>query len=112
MKHTSSLNKRRQAGAWLKKLRMDAGLTQSRFAERLGFPYYAVVSQVETGRIRVPTQKLQAWAEAVGVDPTEFTKRLLWYYEPELHRLLYERKLRRSRPDGSPARTSEGASRP
>jgi transcriptional regulator with XRE-family HTH domain len=111
MKHPSSLNKRRQAGAWLKKLRMDAGLTQSGFAERLGFPYYAVVSQVETGRIRVPIQKLQAWAEAVGVDPTEFTKRLLSFYEPELHRLLYERKVRHNQPGGAPDRASQRASR-
>ena len=52
MKRSSSLNRRRQAGAWPKKLRMDAGLTQSGFADRPGFPYYAFVSQVETGRVR------------------------------------------------------------
>ena len=112
MKHPSSLKKRRRAGAWLKKLRMDAGLTQSGFAERLGFPYYAFVSQVETGRVRVPTQKLRAWAEVVGVDPTEFTKRLLSFYEPELHRLLYEPKVRRNQPGRAPARGSQRALRP
>lgn len=96
MKLPSSLNGRRQAGAWLKKLRMDAGLTLSGFAVRPRFPYYAFVSQVETGRVRVPTQKLRDGVEAAGVNPTEFTKRLLSFYEPGLHRLLCQRKVRRS----------------
>jgi hypothetical protein len=43
-----------------------------------------------------PLEKLQAWAETVGVNPTEFTKRLLSFYESELLRLSYERKVRRN----------------
>ena len=61
MKLSSSLQGP-QAGAWLKDLREEAGLTQLAFARRLGFKYYAFVSQVETGFSRVPTEKLEAWA--------------------------------------------------
>ena len=91
MKRTSSLKQqRKQAGAWLKGLREEAGLTQMELANRLGFKYYAFVSQVETGFSRVPTEKIEAWARAVGADPTQFAQRLLAFYEPELHRVLYE----------------------
>jgi transcriptional regulator with XRE-family HTH domain len=91
MKHESRLKERRkEAGVWLKGLREKAGLTQMDLAIRLGFKYYAFVSQVETGFTRLPTQKVEAWANAVGADPQLFAKRLLSFYEPELHRVLYE----------------------
>jgi transcriptional regulator with XRE-family HTH domain len=93
MKHESRLKERRkEAGVWLKGLREKAGLTQMDLAIQLGFKYYAFVSQVETGFTRLPTQKVEAWANAVGADPPLFAKRLLSFYEPELHRVLYEDK--------------------
>jgi transcriptional regulator with XRE-family HTH domain len=96
MKHASSPSGRRKAGIWLKTLREEAGLTQIDLAKRLGFKYYAFVSQVETGLSRVPTEKLERWAQAVGADPGEFTKRLISFYEPEIHRLLNTTENRRS----------------
>jgi len=81
---------RRQAGAWLKELRTRAGLSQLQLAERLGLKYYTFVSQVENGFGRVPTESMEAWARALRVDPGEFARGLLAYYEPELHRLLFE----------------------
>lgn len=91
MKHPSSLkDRRKEAGAWLKGLREKAGLTQMDLAVRLGVKYYAFISQVETGFTRLPTQKVEAWANAVGADPPLFAARLLSFYEPELHRVLYE----------------------
>jgi transcriptional regulator with XRE-family HTH domain len=93
MKRPSSPTQRRkQAGTWLKGLREEAGLTQLELANRLGFKYYAFISQVETGFSRVPTAKMEVWAQTVGVEPRRFVQRLLAYYEPELHRVLYEGK--------------------
>ena len=92
MKRASSpKHERRRAGTWLKGLRAAAGLTQLELANRLGFKYYAFVSQVEIGFARLPTEKIEAWAKEVGVDPAWFAWRLLSYYEPELHRVLYNR---------------------
>ena len=93
MKYSSSLKERRKgAGVWLKELREKAGLTQMDLAIRLGIKYYAFISQVETGFARLPAQKVEAWANAVGADPPLFAERLLSFYEPELHRVLYEHK--------------------
>ena len=83
---------RRRAGAWLKELRARAGLSQIQLAELLGLKYYTFVSQVENGFGRVPTDSMEAWARALRLDPTAFTRKLLAYYEPELHRLLFEVK--------------------
>ena len=99
MKRTSSPIERRRAGTWLKGLREEAGLTQLELANRLGFKYYAFVSQVETGFSRLPTEKIEAWARTLRVDPQLFARRLLAYYEPELHRVLYEMKSHESGSD-------------
>jgi transcriptional regulator with XRE-family HTH domain len=83
---------RKQAGGWLKELRAKAGLSQIQLAAILGLKYYTFISQVENGFGRVPTESMEAWARALGVDPSEFARELLFYYEPELHRLLFEVK--------------------
>ena len=93
MKLSSSLKEqRKQAGAWLRGLREEAGLTQIELAGRMGFKYYAFISQVETGFSRVPTDKMELWANSLGVEPREFVQRLLSFYEPDLHRVLYDDK--------------------
>ena len=84
--------RRKQAGTWLKELRGRAGLSQIELARTLGFKYYTFISQVENGFGRVPTESLEAWARALGVDPPHFARELLAYYEPELYRLLFEVK--------------------
>src|SRR5215207_4505258 len=83
---------RKQAGTWLKELRGRAGLSQIQLADVLSFKYYTFISQVENGFGRVPVESMEAWAKALGADPTDFAKRLLSFYEPELYRLLFEVK--------------------
>jgi transcriptional regulator with XRE-family HTH domain len=83
---------RREAGAWLKELRAKAGLSQIELAEKLGLKYYTFISQVENGFGRVPTDSMEAWARALGSDPSEFARQLLSFYDRELYRLLFEVK--------------------
>ena len=80
---------RQQAGRWLKAAREEAGLTQAELAEKVGLRYYTFVSQVESGLGRLPIETQGAWAEALGLEPGEFARTLLRYYEPELYRLLF-----------------------
>jgi transcriptional regulator with XRE-family HTH domain len=83
---------RKQAGNWLKELRGQAGLSQIQLAKVLGLKYYTFVSQVENGFGRVPVESMEAWANALGVNPSHFARHLIQFYEPELYRLLYEVK--------------------
>jgi transcriptional regulator with XRE-family HTH domain len=87
-----SLELRKKAGAWLQERRKAAGLSQVDLAGQLGLKYYTFVSQVENGFGRVPIDSMEAWAHALRVKPGEFTRHLLRFYEPELHRLLFEVK--------------------
>lgn len=89
---TETKRLRKQAGTWLKELRGRAGLSQIELARVLGFKYYTFISQVENGFGRVPTESLEPWARALNVDPSEFARELLSYYDPELYRLLFEVK--------------------
>lgn len=84
---------RQEAGRWLKAARERAGLTQAELADQVGLRYYTFVSQVESGLGRVPIETQGAWAVAVGLNPAEFARTLLRYYEPELHRLLFDEPL-------------------
>lgn len=83
---------RKQAGGWLKELRGKAGLSQIELAAQLGFKYYTFVSQVENGFGRVPTESMEAWGRALGAEPSAFARKLLSFYDPEMHRLLFEVK--------------------
>lgn len=91
-KASKSDRMRKEAGGWLKELRTAAGLSQVELAQRLGLRYYTFISQVENGFGRVPTDTMEAWARALGQHPSDFARRLLTYYDPELHRLLFEVK--------------------
>ena len=83
---------RKEAGSWLKELRARAGLSQVELAELLGLKYYTFISQVENGFGRVPTESMEAWAVALKTDPSEFARKLVSYYDPELYRLLFKGK--------------------
>jgi transcriptional regulator with XRE-family HTH domain len=83
---------RKQAGTWLKELRAQAGISQIDLSRRLGMKYYTFISQVENGFGRVPTESMEAWARALGVEPCTFARTLISYYDPELHRLLFGNK--------------------
>lgn len=81
---------RKDAGRWLKQQRQTAGLSQVQLAQRLGLKYYTFISQVENGFGRVPISLMEHWALALNIDPTEFARQLVAFYDPELYRLLFK----------------------
>ena len=80
---------RKEAGAWLKRLREDRQLSQRQLAELVQVEYYTFISQIEAGRGRVPAERLEIWANALGVDPRTFAKTLMRYYDPISYRLVF-----------------------
>lgn len=81
---------RREAGRWLRELRERRGLSQRQLAELVGTEYYTFVSQLETGRGRIPSDRYVVWAKALGVEPREFVYNLMRYYDPVTFRILFE----------------------
>lgn len=85
-----TLELKSKAGAYIKGLRKDAGLTQLELSKALGYDYYSFISQVEQGVARVPPDSYNAWAKALNVPVGDFVKTLLRYYEPEMYDALYK----------------------
>lgn len=80
---------RAAGGQWLKELREAAGLSQRELADKVGITYYTFVSQLENGRGRLPPDRYQAWAAALGVDARSFTRDLMQFYDPITHNILF-----------------------
>ena len=80
---------RREAGKWLKDLRLKRNLTQRELAGMVGVEYYTFVSQLEVGRGRIPPDRYELWAKALGLDAAEFVKHLMRYYDPQTYRILF-----------------------
>lgn len=80
---------RREAGKWLRALREQRNLSQRQLAHLVGVEYYTFISQLETGRGRIPPDKYRVWAAALGVPPRDFVKRLFRYYDPLTYEILF-----------------------
>jgi len=80
---------RKQAGRYVKQLREAAELTQNELAQRINWPYYTMISQIESGRTRIPPDKIADYAKALGVNQREFAKKLLSYYDPYMWVVLF-----------------------
>jgi transcriptional regulator with XRE-family HTH domain len=80
---------RREAGKWLKDLRERRNLTQRELAAAVGIDYYTFISQLEVGRGRIPPDRYERWAKVLEIDPAEFVKKLMRFYDPETYRLLF-----------------------
>ena len=80
---------RRMAGAWLRDLRERRGLSQRQLANLIGVDFYSFIAQIEAGRGRVPPERYEAWARALGLEPRDFVREVLRYYEPLTWQLLF-----------------------
>ncbi|HUN44748.1 MAG TPA: helix-turn-helix transcriptional regulator, partial [Acetobacteraceae bacterium] len=80
---------RRDGGRWLREQRERAGLSQRQLAERVGAEYYTFISQLETGRGRIPPDRYRVWAEALGLQPRSFVREILRFYDPITHDILF-----------------------
>lgn len=81
---------RREAGRWLKERREACGLSQRQLAELVGADYYTFISQLETGRGRIPPDRYIDWAKALQTPPREFVYTLLRFYDPVTFGILFE----------------------
>lgn len=89
MERDELLQLRREGGAWLRSMREEAGLSQRELAMAVGADYYSFVSQLESGRGRVPVAQVELWAKALKVRRSDFAKGLLKYYDPLTYDMLF-----------------------
>jgi len=82
---------RSKAGSWLRELREKRGLSQRDLAQMVGAEYYTFISQLEHGRGRIPPDRYLVWADALGVNPREFVRGLMSYYDPMTYGIIFGR---------------------
>lgn len=85
-----ALELRREAGRWLKQRREELGLSQRELAALVGTEYYTFISQLETGRGRIPPERYRVWASALQMDAREFVRIILRYYDTLTYEILFE----------------------
>lgn len=83
---------RKEAGKRLKAMREAAGLTQRELAQKVGFEYYTMISQIEGGKTRMPPQQIAANAKAVQMPVKDFAKVIMQYYDPIMFEILFTNK--------------------
>ena len=83
------LELRKAGGRWLRKLRERRGLSQSDLARLIGAEYHTYISQLETGRGRIPPNGYRIWAEALDINPQDFVRQLLSFYDPVTYDILF-----------------------
>lgn len=77
-----------EAGAWLKSLREQKGISQAEMIKILGLKYRSDVSLIESGKSYLPPRLLRTYADAVGLDARHFVKQLLFYYAPVFYEIV------------------------
>ena len=80
---------RRKAGRRLRELREKSGLSQRELAPRVGTDHHTFISQLEQGRGRIPPDRYLDWADALGVEPREFVRELMSYYDPVTYGIVF-----------------------
>lgn len=80
---------RQEAGKWLRQLRENLGISQRELAKRVGLEYYTFISQIESGRGRIPPTQMKAWAEVLGVSPRKFGTEMMRYYDPVSYDMIF-----------------------
>ena len=80
---------RREGGRWLKDQREKAGLSQRQLAAQVGAEYYSFISQLESGRGRIPPDRYEAWADALGLPARTFVQEMMRFYDPITHDILF-----------------------
>lgn len=80
-------------GKYLKKLRIEKGLTQTELALALGYSGKSAIARIESDAFELSQDKIKKYADFFGVsvldimgisapeEPDETLKRLLFYYE-------------------------------
>ena len=88
-KAKSAANLRKELGRHLRKLRESRKLTQGQLAAMVGFEYYTSISQIELGRIRLPTERYEKYAQALDMPIREFARTMMKYYDPITYSHLF-----------------------
>ena len=83
--------RRRGFGQRMKRVREDLQMTQLDMANATDQTYFTFISQVESGKAKIPTRDLSKWAKALKLDTYEFAKSYLKAVDQHLFEAIFEK---------------------
>lgn len=84
----SALIMRKRWGKLLQSYREETGVTQRDLAVALDIDYYTMISQIERGLAKIPTQDLPTWARVLQKPLKDFAMEYLYWTEPYIFAAL------------------------
>jgi transcriptional regulator with XRE-family HTH domain len=78
-----------KGGCWLRELRERRGLSQRDLAQKVGAEFHTFISQLEHGKGRIPPDRYLIWADTLGVNPFDFVRELMSFYDPVTHEVIF-----------------------
>lgn len=75
---------------FIREHRVAVGMTQDELGDAVGLGSKQFVSGIETGRLSIPPERLEAMANALQIGTREFAKVYLRYGNPWVYRLLWD----------------------
>ena len=84
-----ALKLRRKLGEILKGRRLELEMNQKDLADAVGFGYYTMVSQIESGRTRIPPERMMDYAKTLTMSPKEFGTMVLRHYDPFTFKMIF-----------------------
>lgn len=85
----AALRWRLDLAEYVREARVNVGLTQTELADALELTSKQFVSGIETGRTSIPPERVEASADALGLDRKEFASVVLRYSNPWLYAALF-----------------------
>ncbi len=78
----------KRIGERIKRLRLKKSMGLVELGKHTGLSA-SFLSQLETGRGRVPPDRYRDWARALNIDARPFVRQLLSYYDPVTYDILF-----------------------
>lgn len=69
----------------IRMLRLERGMTQSELAKKTGYSSKSMIAHIEAGNVNLTTDKIEAFASALGVTPSD----LMGWTEEAIDEELY-----------------------
>lgn len=81
---------RKEGGRWLYSKRLACGLSQRQLQLQVApNSPRTIVSLIENGRLSIPPERYEDWAQALNLDSKHFTQIMIKFYDPILYRIIF-----------------------
>lgn len=84
-----ALDFRKKAGKYVRACREAVGKTQAELAKEVGLGSYQVISAIERGLQRIPSESIKLWAQALERPSRDFGKKLLKFQDPYFYDAIF-----------------------